>query len=158
MGKIIVASYMGWRKMITADYSKFNLIVADDYKTMKKDDFVYNHDGDLLYWFTMNPEEIPIYDYSPFMNQDDIGEERFFLGESFRYNYAMSYADCHSTHFLVDGLDCDGVPTFSHCTQDRVAESYKDVEKFEPLTVATVIKWFWWLAYQLNNSSLQIGK
>lgn len=35
-GKITVASYMQWRKVMTADYNQFNLIISDDHKKMAK--------------------------------------------------------------------------------------------------------------------------
>jgi hypothetical protein len=56
----------------------------------------------------------------------------------------------------MPGADCVGVPTFSHWTINDVANRVKlsAVNDFEPLTVRTVIYWFGWLLYRLDNSHL----
>lgn len=64
------------------------------------------------------------------------------------------------------GTDCVGTPTFSHFTQEYVSEHYCNsiggfpdrIFDFNPLTVETVIKWFGWFIYQLENSYLKIGR
>lgn len=149
-GKIVVASYLQWRKVMTADYSKFNLIVDDCYKRFHSDEFVYRYDGELLYWFKYNPADIPIYQSIPLEGFDGLDEE-------YKYFHGTKWADSERIYYIVSGLDCDGVPTFSHCDQDYVADYYKNVDDFEPLTVGTVVKWFGWFLWQLNNSYLKIG-
>lgn len=154
-GKVIVASYMGWRKVMTADYSKFNLIVDDEYKKFPSNDFVYNHKGELLFFFTYNPADIPVYDSDAERVIDEHWLDK--IHES-REPHGIRWSSGGHINYSGKGMDCEGIPVFSHCTQDYVADYYKDVDKFEPLTVGTVVKWFGWFLYQLNNSYLQIGK
>lgn len=129
-GKITVASYMQWRKVKTADYSKFNLIIDDEYKRLPSDELVYDNKGENLFWRELDPEQL-----------------------------------------FARGLDCDGVPTFSHGTQknitignmyrytlEEVSEVLNPMKEYELLTVGIVVKWFGWFLYQLENNSLKIGK
>jgi hypothetical protein len=146
-GKITVASYMQWRKVKTADYSKFNLIVDDEYKLMPKDEYVYDHKGELLFFYTYNPAEIPIFT-PPLPDIETIFDTTDARG--------FNYGQC--TNYSGKGIDCDGVPTFSHFTADYLGTHKYDLNAFEPLTVDMVTKWFGWFIYQLNNSYLQIGK
>lgn len=148
-GKIVVASYMQWRKIATADYDKFQLIVDDEYKRLPSDEFVYDHKGELLYWFTYNPGDIPVLDASPRFNYEAARKK---YGK-----FIIAHKDGYVAYF-VTGLDCNGVPAFSHYQQDRVARDFEDPNRFDPLTVGVVVKWFGWFLFNLNNSYLQIGK
>lgn len=143
---------MQWRKVMTADYSKFNLIIDDEYKIFPKDEFVHRHDGELLYWFRYNPSDIPIFNSIPLESVDDS------VPLKYQHFHGTRWVDSDRIYYIAPGLDCDGVPTFSHLTTDRVADSSKDVDDFDVLTVETVAKWFGWFLFQLNNSYLQIGK
>lgn len=147
-GKITVASYLQWNKVKTADYNKFNLIISDEYKSFGKDEFVYRHDGELLFFYQYNPAEIPIYII------ESIGDiAKIFASTKVR---GIDHGDTVS--YSGKGIDCQGTPTFSHFTADYLGTHNYDVKEFEPLTVETVTKWFGWFLFQLNNSYLQIGK
>lgn len=148
-GKVTVASYMQWRKVKTADYNKFNLIVDDEYKKFPSDEFVYDHNGEQLFFFTYNPAEIPVFPYSVLMDLDVIREENV--------RYGIRWSPEGGVNYNARGMDCDGVPTFSHIDANH-ASDYQDIEQFEPLTVGMVVKWFGWFLFELENSSLQIGK
>lgn len=143
-GKITVASYMQWRKVKTADYNTFQLIVDDEYKSLPKDELVYNRNGENLFWRNFNPENIPT--LPPYILRD----EKYEYPKQWKTNYDMGYCD----HFSARGLDCDGVPTFSHFTADDIFNSKADMADFEPLTVEIVTWWFGWFLYQLTNSKL----
>lgn len=147
MGKIIVASYMQWRKVKTADYNKFNLVIDNEYKNMRSNEYVYNHEGEQLFFFTYNPNELPIFSYPfPFNFTDVLKIDGIYtIGN-------------RSTYYTARGIDIDGVPTFTHHTANKVARDYRDMNQFEPLTVAMVVKWLGWFLYQLENSNLKIGK
>lgn len=149
-GKIVVASYMQWRKVDTADYSKFNLIIDDEFRGMPKDEYVYDHNGDQLFFFTYNPDEVPVFQYSILFDLDTIREEN--------KHYGILWKDQGKACYNMPGTDCDGVPTFSHYTANHIASNYNDVDQFQLLTVETVIKWYGWFLYRLENSNLQIGK
>lgn len=161
-GKICVASYTGWRKVMTADYSKFNLIVDNEYKKFPKDEYVYNHKGDLLYFFIYNPADITVFDANTerILNEDWLEK----LHESkkpygIRWN-ALPDADGFPNHVMyrMNGADCSGVPTFSHWDEERITQedtwNYYGHEQFEPLTVGIVAKWYGWFLWQLQNSNL----
>lgn len=149
-GKITVASYAQWRKVKTADYNKFRLIVDNEYKTMPKGEYVYNHEGEQLFFYAYNPNDIPIFNWSPVWDLETIRQNHI--------SYGINWGGGNCINFHADGLDCDGVPTLSHYSADSIAEHYKNMNDFEPLTVQMVVKWFGWFLLQLDNSYLQIGK
>lgn len=156
-GKIAVASYMQWRKIKTADYSNFKLIVNDEYKTFPKGELVYNHNGENLFWKDFDPEKIPY--LPPYILMD----ENYEYPKQWRTNYDMGYCDV----FSARGLDCSGVPTFSHGTQhnltignmhnytlEEAGEVLSPMSEYELLTVGVVVKWFGWFLYNLENNKL----
>ena len=160
-GKVVVASYMQWRKVMTADYSKFNLTIDDEYKTMPSDEFVYNHKGELLFFFTYNPYDIPVYDSDAERILDDDWLDKIHASKQ-PYGIRWNINEQGHVNYNCKGMDCDGVPSFSHWYEDRITQKdtweYYGPDQFEPLTVKTVTKWFGWFLYQLNNSYLKIGK
>ncbi len=141
-GKITVASYMQWRKVKTADYSNFILVVNDEYKSFDKDAFVYDHNGEQLFWRNYNPEEIPTLN-------------RYALIDGQQPPYPPMWKSEWGS-YSANGLDCDGVPTFSHGTAKSIVNHYKleSVQEFKPLTVEIVTWWFGWFLYQLKNNEL----
>ena len=147
-GKITVASYMQWRKIKTADYSNFKLIINDEYKSFEKNELVYNHKGENLFWRNYNPEEILL--LNPYSLSD--GETLFA-----NYREKLELPEKGKTYYdmyCAKGLDVDGVPTFSHGTIDEIYKSKLDMKDFTPLTVGVVNWWFGWFLYQLRNSEL----
>lgn len=155
-GKITVASYMQWRKVVTADYSKFKLLINDEHKKLAKDEYVHNHKGEQLFWYNhKNPDELPknYADIKSISKYFEIDED-YFSGEEYKLNEPLT----KGFHWSVRGFDCDGVPTFSHYTTNYIATHYKDVTDFEPLTVEMVLRWYGWFLWQLDNSRLSIVK
>lgn len=148
---------MQWRKVKTADYNEFNLIIDDSYKTMPDDEYVYNHKGEQLYWFNHNdiaalPKNI--------ISIDDIAENaniylEEFAGEEWKFT-AFYMGD--GFHHSVKGFDCEGVPVFSHNTATYAETHYSDLNQFEPLTVGMIKLWLGWFLYQLKNVDLQTRK
>src|SRR5690606_11615957 len=63
-GKITVASYMQWRNLMTADYREFNLILSEEHKAFPKDEYVYNHKGEVLFFFDYNPLDVPVFQHT----------------------------------------------------------------------------------------------
>lgn len=153
-GKITVASYSQWRNIKTLDYQRFYypngerrkvvLNVDYEYKIFGPDEYVFNHKGKQLFFPTYFPDEIPVFDSGSL----DFNQIRPKIKM-----YAVRYKS-GEVSYSVTGMDCSGVPTFSHMTADNIATHYKDMNQFEPLTVKTVIDWFGWFAYQLNNAEL----
>lgn len=153
-GKITVASYMGWYKVRCANYSEFSLVVNDEYKDFDKSEFVYNHEGELLFHFNYNPWDVFVYYGSCIEDGFDWDELR---ARYKSFSIDSGNGDWISRHWR--GADCMGTPTFSHLTIDGISNAeYKDTDQFEPLTVGYVIDWLGWFLYQLENSHLKIGK
>lgn len=50
---------MQWNKIRCADYNEFNLVIDDEYKNLPKDEFVYNHKGELLYFYETDISSLP---------------------------------------------------------------------------------------------------
>lgn len=145
-GKIIVASYMSWNKIRCADYNDFDLIVMDEYRNMPRKEYVYNHKGDLLFFFRYNPNDIPIYDWSSKMSYEEIRELSPVYGTRWKEN---------SVSFIGKGIDCAGTPTFSHFTADYLASNDYDLDEFDPLTVETVLNWYgWFLLERLDKAKI----
>lgn len=152
---------MQWRRVMTADYGKFNLVIDDEYKKFPLDEFVHNHLGELLFFFTYNPADIPVYesDAERILDEDWLHK----IQES-KQPYGIRWRISENGHvnYNCKGMDCDGVPTFAHWDEDRITQTdtwnYYGPDQFVPLTVSTVKMWLGWFLYQLNNSYLQIGK
>lgn len=149
-GKITVASYMQWNKVRCGDYNKFTLVVDTEYKQLPLDEFVYDHKGELLYFFDYNPADVPVFQSNKLMTLDEM------IGNNKMYGILWDYGGRVNYH--MRGADCVGTPTFSHWTADYIADYWKEPNDFEPLTVKTVVTWFGWFLYQLQNSYLQMGK
>lgn len=140
---------MQWRKVKTADYDQFQLIVINEYKGMNPDAFVYDHEGKQLFFYAYSPEDVPVFPYHQFIDLDAI--------RAAHEQYAIHWSPDSPPNYSSKGTDCDGVPTFSHLTADYIATHKRDITVFEPLTVKTVTHWVGWFLYNLNNSKLQIG-
>lgn len=147
-GKITVASYMQWRRIKTADYNKFTLIIDESYKLLADDEFVYNHEGEQLFFYDLKPDDIKIFVWNKIQ-----GIDSQIQGEK---NYAIDWGSGSNLNYNCRGLDCDGVPVFSHKDTHAVSQSsWEYIMQFEPLTVGVVKMWFGWFLYQLENSVLK---
>lgn len=144
--RISVSSYMQWRKVLTADYAKFNLIIDNEHLTFNKEEFVYDHKGKQLFFYSYNPQDVPVFQWSVMFSLDAI--------TAVHKQYGILWRDTGHTNYSMKGTDCNGIPTFSHYTADYVATHSWDMTLFEPLTVGMVIKWYGWFLWQLNNSKL----
>lgn len=145
-GKIVVSSYQQWRKVKTADYNKFMLTIDTEYKSLSSNDYVYNHKGEQLFWFDYHPSSIPVFNSGAIIDFDKILQENG--------HYAVDYGESKSYH--ARGLDCDGVPVFTHYTVNHISDYFKNMNQFEPLTVGKVIDLFGWFLYQLKNTDLTL--
>lgn len=143
-GKIYVASYAQWRKVMAADYADFDLVIGDTHKTMNKDSIVHNHKGEQLFFYNYNPSDVLIFSSSVVLNLDWIRN---------RYSqYGIDYGT--SICYSIKGCDVDGVPAFSHYTVRYIEIKHTNISEFVPLTVGMVLHWYGWFLWQLNNSSL----
>lgn len=152
-GKIAVASYMQWRKIKSADNSNFLLDINSEHLNFDDDEFVYNHNGEQLFWYNHHsPTALPL-NYANF----ELLVEK--LGEGINGEYwKLSEPLGKGFHPSVRGFDCDGVPVFSHYTADYIATHYKNIDDFIPLTVGIVKLWYGWFLYKLENVSIVYSK
>lgn len=142
LDKVVVASYSTWRRVKTADYSKFKLILSTAHHSMDNSEYVYNHKGELLYFYDYNPVDIEVYKHNVF---DEFNPPKS--------QYIIDWGE--SICFRIKGADVDGVPTFSHFTQESIATHYKDMNDFTPLTVGMVKHWLGVFLYYLENNYLE---
>lgn len=147
---------MQWNSLRCANYSsKFNLIVVNEYDRMKKDDFVYNHEGKQLYHFNYNPWDVHVHYGSCIAEGFDWDEMRRI------YKDFILYGKEHSSYHMR-GADCAGTPTFTHYDEDYVtsddAWNYYGADAIEPVTVGYVITWLGWFLYQLDKSILKVSQ
>lgn len=160
-GKIIVASYIQWNKLRCANYSEFKLTVVDEYEQMNKADFVYNHEGKQLYHFGYNPWDIHEHYGSCIAEGFDWDEMRRIYKDFILVSDGGLYGTPHKSYH-VRGADTAGTPTFTHYDEDRVTTddtwNYYGADAFEPVTVGYVITWLGWFLYQLENSTLKVGR
>ena len=134
---------------MTADYNKFNLEINDEYKLLPANEYVYNHKGDQLFFYAYNPADVPVYQWTKFLDLTALHQSR--------RPYAIQWDPFGHANYNMPGADCQGTPTFSHWTADDIADRVKlldDVDKFEPLTVQIVHHWFGWILYRLENAKL----
>lgn len=161
MNKIIVASYMQWRGIQTANYGQFSLIIDDEYKHLDSESFVHDHKGELLFFFPYNPANVMAFQRTVIDQEDfDYHEARVIHRDFIIHHDGGRYGSPWTSYFMR-GTDCSGVPSFSHHTADSIAErygGYYSMNDFEPLTVKKVRQWLGWFLYRLENSRLQIGK
>lgn len=138
-GKIVVASYSQWRKIKTADYYDFELIINEDFKNFNDNELVHNHKGENLFWLHYNPEEIPT------VNHLQVIYDENEYPKMWRTVYGM---------YSCKGLDVDGVPTFTNLTLNELGKYKGSIIDYEPLTVKDVKYWFGWFIYNLDNAQL----
>lgn len=158
-GKITVTSYTQWRKVMSANQSaeyfgeKINLSITNEHLTFDPNERVYNHKGELLFWFNyQNPEILP----KNLLNEQLLNflRENDDLVSPIKVLEIQDQPIGKGFHYSVQGFDCDGIPVFSHNTQDYITTQYNDLSKFEVLTVGMVVKWYGWFLFQLENSIL----
>ena len=151
-GKIAVAGYMQWRTLHNHDWRPFELLIRDEYKAMPQDEQVHNHKGEPLFFYTFDPSEIPLF--------NDVVDSLSF--SEFRKQHkrvGVRHGMHGSTHYMGNGIDCDGVPTFSHFTASCVADNhFNHVDEFEPLTVSMVLKWWGWILYRMDHVRFKISE
>lgn len=140
--KLVVTSYMGWRKIYTANYegAVVNLL---PFPIIKKGEVVYgmsNPDGLYNFWHPTRFEPLfwPANGVIRHVGYDEKSEA---LHE---HGVVNGYRDGDiKDNEVYSMFDCDGCPCFSHKTGIYVSENYPDkMHLFEPLTADIVYKYF----------------
>lgn len=153
-GKIIVASYLQWNKVKSADQIYgLDLTLLSGLEKFNTNERVYNHKGEFLFWYNhKNPESLakwkPSVELMDFMHEQFEGE--FWKLQNFEIPDRLDS--------FVKGFDCNGTPVFSHYTQDYISIHCKEVKDFEILTVGAVLKWYGWFIYNLKNTNIKYTK
>lgn len=154
-GKIVVASYLQWHALRTANYNgPFRLVVVDNYSAMLPDEQVCNHEGEPLLFPAYDPNELPVFSDNSVYSLTKHYEENIAFSY---YSDGGRYGSPHTTYH-GRGIDCQGTPTFTHFTIDQIATHYKNMNEFERLTVGMVTNWLGWFLLRLENADLKVTR
>ncbi len=131
--KLVITSYMGWRKIYTANY--YGAVVKLlPFPEIKKGELIYalsNPNGKYRYWHPTKFEPL----FWPINGK--IRYRHFSEPVTFLDDLPISDDEVYSM------FDCDGCPCFSHKTAIYVSENYADkMHLFEPLTADIVYEYF----------------
>lgn len=140
--KLVVTSYIGWRKIYTANY-KGAIVKLLPFPEIKKDEVVYsmgNPDGLYKFWHPTKFEPL-FWAINGKIRHVGCSEKSEAIFEAF---LVIKYDGYESKEDEVcSGFDSDGCPTFSHITAIFVSENYPNkIHLFEPLTADIVYKYF----------------
>lgn len=155
--RLVVTSYMGWRKLYTADYEGA-FVKMLTFPKIKEDEVVYsigNPNGLYKFWHPTKFEPL-FWPINGKIRHVGSGKSNaiFEAGVVIRYDGYESKDDEVCTCF-----DCDGCPTFSHITGIYVSENYPDkMHLFETLTADIVYKYFEIMRDTLTNIKWHFGK
>lgn len=150
-GKATVSNYLQWNKVSSSDSLPFELTLRGHFKEFDLKERVYNHKGELLFWYNHKDfDSLPKWKPSPEM-MDFIQEE--FDGELWKLHKIEDMPERLDPSVM--GFDCNSTPVFSHYTQDYIGIHCAEVKDFEILTVETVLKWYGWFIYNLKNAQIK---
>lgn len=140
--KLVVTSYMGWRKIYTANYEGATVKLLS-FPKIEKGEPIYaigKPDGNYRFWHPTKFEPLfwpvnAVIRHIGYGNKSDaIYEPGVVHGH---YDSEIKDNEVYSM------FDCDGCPCFSHKTAVYVSENYPNkIHLFEPLTAEVVYKYF----------------
>ncbi len=149
--KLVVTSYMGWRKIYTANYEGATVKLLP-FPEIKKGEIVYsfgNPNGLYGFWHPTKFEPLfwPVNGIIKHIGYGDNSDSVFEHGVV-ENGYCTEVKD----NEVYSMFDCDGCPCFSHKTVVYVSENYPDkMNLFEPLTADIVYKYFEIMRDTLSN-------
>lgn len=155
--KLVITSYMGWRKLYTADYEGATVKLLS-FPEIKEGEVVYSMgkpDGLYSFWHPTKFEPLfwPVNGKMRHIGYGEKSEAVFEAGVVIKYDGYESKED-----EVCSGFDCDGCPTFSHITGVYVSENYPDkMHLFETLTADIVYKYFERMRDVLKNVKWQLN-
>lgn len=147
--KLVVTSYMGWRKIYIANYEGATVSLLS-LPEVEKGEVVYavgKPDGRYKYWHPTKFEPLfwPVNGrirYTPWKESIALLE----AGLPHPYSAPIEENEVYSM------FDCDGCPCFSHKTSIYVSENYPNkMHLFEPLTADIVFEYFEKMRDELQN-------
>jgi len=140
--KLVVTSYMGWRKIYTANYEGATVRLLP-FPEINKGETVYsmgNPQGLYKFWHPTRFEPL-FWPVNGIIKHIGYGKNSEAVYES-GVVVDGSYTDVGEGE-VYSMFDCDGCPCFSHKTVVYVSENYPDkMHLFEPLTAEIVYKYF----------------
>lgn len=157
--KLVVTSYMGWRKIYTANYEGATVKLLP-FPEIKKGEVVYamgNPDGQYKFWHPTKFEPLfwPVNGIIRHRGYGDNGDALYEQGVVVPPTGDEEIKDCE----VYSMFDCDGCPCFSHKTVVYVSENYPDkMHLFEPLTADIVFKYFEIMRDVLDKVKWQVRK
>jgi hypothetical protein len=140
--KLVVTSYMGWRKIYTANYEGA-IVKLLSFPEIKEGEVVYaigNPEGRYNYWHPTKFEPL-FWPINGIIRHIGYGENSDAVYEQ---GVVIRVLDSEiKDNEVYSMFDCDGCPSFSHKTAVYVSENYPDkMHLFEPLTADIVYKYF----------------
>ena len=147
--KLVITSYMGWRKIYTANYEKA-VIKLLPFPEIKEGEVIYamgNPEGQYKYWHPTKFETLfwPVNGRIRYVHFEE-SIKMMQAGLPHPYSYPIMEDEVYSC------FDCGGCPTFSHKTSIYVAENYPEkMHLWEPLTADIVYEFFEKMRDELKN-------
>lgn len=142
--KLVVTSYMGWRKIYTANYEGATVKLLQ-FPEIKKGELIYamsNPNGKYKFWHPTKFEPL-FWPVNGIIRHIGYGKNSESIYESGVVVSGDSIAGKIKENEVYSMFDCDGCPSFSHKTMVYVSENYSDkMHLFEPLTADIVYKYF----------------
>jgi len=149
--KIVVTSYMGWRKLYTANYEGATVKLLP-FPKINKGEVVYgmgNPDGLYKFWHPTRFEPL-FWPVNGTIRHIGYGRNSDAIYEAGVVTDGM-YGEMKDDE-VYSMFDCDGCPAFSHKTVIYVSENYPNkMHLFEPLTADVVYKYFEIMRDTLTN-------
>lgn len=149
--KLVITSYMGWRKIYTAN-NEGAIVKLLPFPKVKGGEIIYSMnktDGKYKFWHPTKFEPLfwAVNGKIRHVGYGETSEAVFEPGVVIKpYSYETKEDEVGS------GFDCDGCPIFSHITAIYVSENYPNkMHLFEPLTAEIVYKYFEIMRDVLHN-------
>jgi len=140
--KLVITSYMGWRKIYTANYEGATVRLLP-FPEIKKGELIYamgNPDGKYNYWHPTKFEPL-FWPVNGVIRHHGYGADNHGVYEP--GVVLLGYEPEIKDNEVYSMFDCSGCPCFSHKTGIYVSENYPDkMHLFEPLTADIVYKYF----------------
>lgn len=149
--KLVVTSYMGWRKIYTANY-KGATVKLLSFPKIEKGEPIYaigKPEGQYGFWHPTKFEPL-FWPVNGLIRHISYGDKSAAVYETgvVHGHYDAEIKD----NEVYSMFDCDGCPCFSHKTAIYVSENYPNkMHLFEPLTAEVVYKYFEIMRDVLDN-------
>lgn len=143
--KLVITSYMGWRKIYTANYIGATVKLLS-FPEIEKGEIVYTT-SKINFWHPTKFEPL-FWPVNGRIRYTHWSEAISILEAGLPHPYSYPIKDDE----VFSMFDCDGCPAFSHKTAIYVSENYPSkMHLFEPLTADIVYEYFESMRDKLNK-------